>query len=224
MSNVDIKDSLAVMILAAGASSRLGQMKQLLSIENTSLIERQLRLSLAISNHVFCVLGCKHDKVMPYIAHLPITTIINTQWQQGLASSIACGVRKLPKHISAVMLVLVDQWQLTEQDFFNYQQQWVNHTELIHTTVMQSSNSQNEKWGPPTIFPQRYFAELTKLTGDQGAKSLLQKESVKLQKLYLPRAFIDVDTPKQLVEMQIELNKNNNNATIKENIHDHINH
>lgn len=222
MSNVDVRDSLAVMVLAAGESSRLGQMKQLLPINDTSLIERQLRLSLTISNQVFCVLGYKYDEVMPYIAHLPITTIINTQWQQGLASSIVCGVSELPAHIKAVMLVLVDQWQLTAQDFFNFHQQWLTKPELIHTTMMHNRDLEKEKWGPPTIFPRQYFAQLEMLIGEQGAKPLLQKEHSRLQKLYLPRAFIDVDTPEQLVEMQIELNKNNNNATIKENIHDHI--
>ena len=155
-----------------------------------------------IYNKVYCVLGYEAAKVQPYIDHLPITTIINNTWASGMASSIATGVKALAPDITAVMIVLVDQWQLTVADFIHHQQLWQNDPLTIVVAQDQSTVGLKNKIGPPVIFPRHYFSELTQLTGKQGARAILHKHQKALLKVPLANAFIDVDTPAQLMMMK----------------------
>lgn len=195
------KSSLAVILLAAGESSRLGQMKQLVTINENTLIERQLRLSLTISKDVYCVLGHKAEEIYQYIEHLPTTALINSNWKSGLGSSIATGVNALPKHIDAAMILLVDQWQLSINDFASCLQQW----HCCPRGILAASN--NEKLGPPVIFSRQYFSELGKLNGKDGAKTLLKKYQSNVHRINLPHAFNDLDTPSQLMAMKAITNR-----------------
>ena len=196
-------NKLAILVLAAGQSARLGQMKQLITIKDKSLVEWQLAQALHVSDQVYCVLGFKASQVQARIDHLPITTIINSTWSEGMASSIARGVDALTPDTQAVMIILVDQWQLTSADLTRHLAYWQEAPDAIVVAQNESVMTENakEKIGPPVIFPQHYFAELKQLTGQQGAKPLLKKYQDKLLKVALGHAFIDLDTPEQLTQM-----------------------
>ena len=193
----------AIVLLAAGQSSRLGQMKQLLPIQNKKLITVQLEMALKVTDKVYCVLGYQAKEIHDHIDHLPITTIINSTWSEGMASSIARGVDALAPDTQAVMIILVDQWQLTSADLTRHLAYWQEAPDAIVVAQNESVMTENakEKIGPPVIFPQHYFAELKQLTGQQGAKPLLKKYQDKLLKVALGHAFIDLDTPEQLTQM-----------------------
>ena len=200
-------NNFAIIVLAAGQSARLGRMKQLIAINEKSLVETQLEQALMVSNQVYCVLGFNASQVQVRIEHLPVNTIINSQWSDGMASSIATGVKALASEIKAVMIVLVDQWQLTSADLLRHQGYWQDNPAAI--VVAQASNttaaSANEKIGPPVVFPRHYFSELAQLSGRQGAKPLLMKYQAVLLKVPLVQAFIDLDTPAQLNAMNKKL-------------------
>jgi len=198
-------DKFAIMILAAGKSARLGHMKQLVTIKGKSLIEKLLEQALGVSNQVYCVLGFNAAQVQERIDHLPIKTIINSNWSEGMASSIAAGVDGLAPEINAVMIILVDQWQLTSADLLCHQDYWQDNPLAIVVAQDISAACAGEKIGPPVIFPQVYFAQLRQLTGKQGAKPLLQKYQNNLLKVPLAHAFIDIDTPEQLDYMKKKL-------------------
>jgi CTP:molybdopterin cytidylyltransferase MocA len=204
--NMNTSDHFAIVVLAAGQSSRLGQMKQLLAVNDKSLVEVQLELALKASSNVYCVLGFQAEQVLPCIDHLPITTIINSDWAGGMASSIAAGVKALSTDIKAVMVVLVDQWQLAAAELIRHRDSWQGNQYMIIVAQDKVSAELKSKIGPPVIFPQKYFAELTQLTGEQGAKPLLHKYQNALLKVPLANAFIDVDTPEQLITMNKTLN------------------
>jgi molybdenum cofactor cytidylyltransferase len=193
----------AIIVLAAGQSSRLGQMKQLISIKDKSLVEWQLEQALQVSSQVYCVLGFNAKQVQARIDHLPIKTIINSKFSDGMASSIAAGVAALATDIKAVMIVLIDQWQLTSSDLIRHQNFWQESPNAI--VVAQDLNaagaSGEENIGPPVIFSQHYFAQLIQLTGKQGAKPLLEKYQDNILKVPLAHAFFDIDTPEQLNNM-----------------------
>ena len=200
-------DSLAIIVLAAGRSSRLGQMKQLIKVNDKSLVELQLERALKVSSKVYCVLGFNARQVLTRIEHLPINTIINSKWSDGMASSIAAGVKALTSDIKAVMIVLVDQWQLTSTDLICHHSYWQGDARaiVVAQTCCDIAAGVNEKLGPPVLFPQGYFSELTELTGEQGAKPLLKKYQELLVKVPLADAFFDIDTPEQLAQMKIKL-------------------
>jgi molybdenum cofactor cytidylyltransferase len=199
--------NVAIIVLAAGRSTRLGQMKQLLPIDKTHLVNVQLELALKVTNKVYCVLGYQAERVQSCIEHLPITTIINHQWSNGMASSIAAGVRALTIDIKAVMIVLVDQWQLTSTDLIQHCISWQNNQDKIIVAQNEASAELKASIGPPVIFPEYYFTELMQLTGEKGAKPMLDKYRGALLNVPLTTAFIDVDTPEQLIMMNKALNQ-----------------
>ncbi|WDE13101.1 nucleotidyltransferase family protein [Thalassomonas haliotis] len=203
---MDKAGKLAVIVLAAGGSSRLGQPKQLVELAKESLIIRQCRHALALSEQVFCVLGCQAPLMSKQLSGLPVSEVSNENWQQGMSSSIAAGIAALPYDIDAAMILLVDQWQLAPAELQRLKQTWQSHPGNIvlagaSCQVNAESGAEKVKKGPPVIFPKRYFPELLALTGEQGAKPILQKYQHRLKVLELPGAFIDLDTPQQLQQL-----------------------
>lgn len=212
---------LAVIILAAGSSSRLGQAKQLVKYQGLPLIIHQVNQAKLVSKDVYCVIGCQAETMTDLLAPLNIKVVNNKNWQQGMANSIAAGVLALPKSIDAVMILLVDQWQISVKELHLLQQSWQQSfvstslkNQLPKEIVLASEsrgNNQQDKIGPPVIFPRCYFDELALITGQQGAKAILHKYKDLLQKIEIPVAFIDLDTPEQLAQLkQLEQLKQDN--------------
>ena len=210
---------LAIIVLAAGASSRLGQPKQLVEFAGKSLLLRQCELALQLSSEVVCVLGCQADIMAERLQDLAINLVINENWQQGMSSSIAAGIAALPRHIDAAMILLVDQWQLRPASLRLFEQNWREKPEKITLAGMSrtiksetanltkqaegASEQQVIKTGPPVIFPRFFFPDLMALTGTSGAKPLLKNHQDKLNMVNLSAAFIDLDTPEQLAELRL---------------------
>lgn len=207
-------DDFAVIILAAGKSSRLGHPKQLVEINGESLLVRQCNIALSITKHVYCVLGYETDLLKPLLVPLPVKLVANPLWQQGMSSSISSAIQCLPEAIEHVMIVLVDQWQINKSlliplidtsldnkcNIVTSSCSRNNNIQANHKT--QSYHSSEKRIGPPTIFPKKYFSELSALTGDKGAKALMMKEIEQVIHVDLPEAFIDLDTAKDLSKLR----------------------
>ncbi|HKD35269.1 MAG TPA: NTP transferase domain-containing protein, partial [Pirellulales bacterium] len=83
------KNRLLVAILAAGASRRLGQPKQLIELRGEPLLRRQCRMTIeADIGPVAVVLGSHANGCAATIADLPVARHINENWQEGLGASI----------------------------------------------------------------------------------------------------------------------------------------
>ena len=189
------------MVLAAGASSRLGQAKQLVELTNQPLIVRQCELALSTGHDVFCVLGCKANAITPIIENLPIKIVVNDDWDNGIGTSIACAINHIEQSCSqydGAMIVLCDQWQLSSTHLCQMINQWKQER---HKVLIAQACS-NDVTGPPVIFPSSQFNRLTRLTGDSGAKVILKKSYAIIEHYFLPEAFSDLDTPEQLLHMR----------------------
>lgn len=207
----------AVIILAAGQSSRLGHPKQLVEIDGESLLVRQCTMALSITKHVYCVLGFQSALFQQKLSSLPVNIVINSSWRQGMSSSIASAVRVLPQSIASIMVLLVDQWQLRESLLTPIINTFCENTLKIVTSSnsnlscynLSKTSSKSEllntskiKIGPPTIFPKRYFSALSELTGKDGAKTLIFKEKKSVIQLKLLEAFIDLDNADDLSKLR----------------------
>lgn len=180
-------------ILAAGASTRLGQPKQLVNLAGQPLLERICRAALSVEYQaITVVLGAFSETIKEAIAHLPVRTVINEQWATGMGSSIAAGMSELPEGTDAVLLLLCDQPSVTAAYLAKLWEKWQEKQCLI------LASDYGESHGPPAIFDRKLFAELAALQGQAGAKKLMQAYRSQLELVDFPEGAFDLDTPEDL--------------------------
>jgi molybdenum cofactor cytidylyltransferase len=100
-----------IIVLAAGSSSRLGQPKQLLPRDGTSMLAYVVQECIASQlGEVIVVLGAQATRMLSEIESLNCILITNQNWQEGQGSSIACAAQSInPENVEGVFIVLVDQ-------------------------------------------------------------------------------------------------------------------
>ena len=104
---------LVVLILAAGSSSRMGSIKQLLSINEKTLLQHTLDLSIKIkSTKTLCILGAHAEEIMQKVEGKKIEFVINRNHKLGLSSSIIRGIEHLQEKktsFDGLFILLADQ-------------------------------------------------------------------------------------------------------------------
>ena len=194
MNQSTIKNSAKVgcIILAAGASIRLGTPKQLLIVNNKTLLERSVEAALKSGAWpVIVVLGAYQDKIKPSLIKHPIICVENVAWKEGMASSIRCGIETLSafsKEIEAAMLIVCDQIKLDNKIL----------SDLIETHISSKSEittaKYNNRRATPAVFSIKLFSALKKLSGENGARDLLNSADLKITEIDLPQLAQDIDT------------------------------
>ena len=197
--SIDVENRLLVAVLAAGASRRLGQPKQLVDLRDEPLLRRQCRMALAAKiGGVAVILGCRAAECAATVADLPVAHQINAQWEEGLASSIREAARTaLAAGATGLMLLHVDQYLLEPADLRAVHAAWSNSGGLKACVSTHASAS-----GPPVIFPKRCFEDLILLEGDTGAHGVLSRlPTADLCSISVSNAFHDLDLPVELVRL-----------------------
>ena len=185
--------ALGAILLAAGSSSRLGQPKQLIERNGEPLVRRQARLLLALEPAcVVVVTGCAAAEVTEALADLPVTCVHNADWQNGMGTSLACGIRVMPERVRGALLLLADLWRIDADDLQAMVERWAGQPQQAVTACW------GEASGPPVIFPRQMFARLARLRGDSGARHSLKHFKGGLIRLEMPHAAFDLDTPGDL--------------------------
>ncbi len=181
--------SVAIVILAAGASTRMGQPKQLLKIGNDTMLERVAKTALnSDADEVYIVLGANASSIEKELADLPLTIVLNPNYQTGLSSSIVKGVQLL-KEFDNILIVLADQPNVSIKYLNGLIKEAHKNPEYI---IASDYNGRN---GVPAIFPKRYYSSLLALTGDKGAQLLLNSKEVSIKTLKTSVNLLDIDTP-----------------------------
>jgi molybdenum cofactor cytidylyltransferase len=166
----------AFLILAAGTSSRMkDKVKQLLPWKNTTLLGQAITEAKKITKHdVFVVLGANAALIKPHIKGEKITIFEHEHWNNGLGSSIAFGVTHLSSlnFYDAVFIILADQPLIDAQYLKGMLKEYERDTAIIVATKYPNNN------GVPAIFAKEYFDDLVNLTGDTGAKYLINTKNV----------------------------------------------
>jgi len=181
---------IAVLMLAAGASRRMNGIKQILAFKDSTLLENALKTAkMSENDQVFCVLGANKEEIQQKIDFQDIEIIENTAWNDGLGKSIAVGVEAIQnyKDYEGILLMLGDQPFISSAYLNKMIEKFIgNQSEIIAT-------SYSGKPGVPALFPKKIFSELIKLSGDSGAKVILQHHE-NIIKLEAENTF-DVDSP-----------------------------
>ena len=179
----------AVLILAAGAASRFGSLKQLALIDRKPMLQHCIDTANSLfPDAVYTVLGNQSQQVIDGISGTHV--IINPQWQRGLGSSIAVGVSYLKDKVDAILVLLADQPRIK----VDYLERLVALFEGQHVACSQYSSH----LGIPAIFGKSYFNALMNLSGDKGGKALLESIRPAPKSLALGDFAADIDYPKDL--------------------------
>lgn len=180
----------AVLILAAGASSRMGRPKQVLPWKGTTLLGHAIKQVKAFSSDITVVLGA-NAKAIKKSLDAEIDVVVNPFWKEGLGSSIAFGTKsKLERNQpDNILMVLADQ-PLIDIEHFEKLLATLNHNpaKVIATAY-------GKRKGVPAVFPQFFFKDLIALGGDNGAKQLMEKYGEGVLAIPSKRKTIDIDTP-----------------------------
>jgi molybdenum cofactor cytidylyltransferase len=122
-----------------------------------------------------------------------ITSIIASKWQQGMGASIAAGVKNVGSEITHVFIGLTDQVEIRAQQCDLMLVESRKNPDRIVAAFY------NNKVGAPAIFPRAYFAELSKLENDKGARDILRANAASVISVDMPEAARDIDTKKDLL-------------------------
>ena len=183
----------ALILLAAGESKRMGTPKQLLFYRGVSLIDRALDGALQSNcNRLILVVGANSDLICSQIKDLPIQIAYNSQWQQGMSTSISTGINTLLQtqiDFDAFIIALVDQPLITARVYDRLIERY-----YANNCLAVASNYSNTI-GVPALFDRTLVPELLNMKHRGGAKQLLKKYSDLTLNLDLPEAAIDIDTP-----------------------------
>lgn len=185
--------NMGILILAAGAASRMGEIKQLLPFGNTTLLGTSILTAISCSTDVYVVLGANSDVIKEQIKE-KVTLIDNENWEMGMGTSIACGVQHLMHsevHYDTCLIMLADQPFIDVDHVSNIIKVHNENNKGITATTYKN------RVGVPVIFDSNYFEELSQLSGDNGAKEILDLHINDLQSIDSKGKTLDIDTKEE---------------------------
>lgn len=191
-------DKIGLIILAAGASVRLGTPKQLLNFRGETLLRRIARESLASRcRPVVVVFGAEIDKFTTELKDLDVFIAKNPSWKSGMGSSVKAGLEKLleiKKSAEAVVLTVCDQPFVTKQV--------INELVKTYRTTQAPiiASAYQETLGVPALFSKKLFPRLSELENSGGAKQIIRQFQAETKSLPFPAGAIDIDTPQDFAK------------------------
>lgn len=186
------KNKTGIIILAAGNSSRLGSPKQLLEYKNTTLLKNTIKEASIVQNVVIIVVtGSNTELIENGLNFTDINTCFNSEWESGIATSIAKGLKELlllcPDCDSCIFAVC-DQPYITTSVFENLIDEYQNAAKGI------VASAYAQTMGTPVLFNEKYFDELLELEGHEGAKKIINRFLDDVIAIPFEKGNIDIDT------------------------------
>jgi molybdenum cofactor cytidylyltransferase len=178
----------SAVVLAAGASTRMGTQKLLLPLGQEAIVRRTVRqVCDAGFDDVLVVLGHAHEMTLAALDGLPIRHAINARYESGMGSSFRTAIEHLPDS-AAAMFTLADQPFVTTNEY----------RMVLDTCRQQAPDIISVRYGevmaPPHLFRREFFPELAQL--QHGARSLLERHRDRATVLHFPADLLmDIDTP-----------------------------
>lgn len=190
--------STAILLLAAGASSRMGKPKMFLTYQGSSFLQHAAAAATAVSPHCFVVAGALAWETAIELMEYPVRVIHHPGWEAGIGSSIAAGIEAIlaAKLLPDNVLVLV-----CDQPF-------IDRTLLQEMIQLKAASGKGivactyqDTTGTPVLFDKVYYPLLQQLNGQQGAKKILQEHPAEVATLPFPAGAIDIDTPEDYAKL-----------------------
>ncbi len=188
-------------MLAAGRSSRMGAENKLLAeVGGTPIVRLVAEAALASNARpVLVVTGYQAEAVRSALAGLQITVAANSDYAQGLSSSLKAGLRALPAEADGVLVMLGDMPRIAAADL---DRMIAAFADAGGTAIIVPTHAGRR--GNPVLWPRARFAEMLRLEGDAGAGRLLAVHADKVRSIEVASdaIFADVDTPEALQSLR----------------------
>ena len=179
---------MAVLVLAAGGSRRLGRPKQLVRLDGHSLLELAVTRAMDLGPlWIGVVVGAGASRLREELRPFPVERIVARHWRGGMSVSLRAGLARVPPEATHLLLTTVDQWAVTPLDL----------QRLLRPRSRQLVAAAYEGiLGIPALFPKRAWRLLAAIDGDRGARALLAAPFVRA--VAIDNAAFDLDTPDDL--------------------------
>ncbi|WDF77219.1 nucleotidyltransferase family protein [Mucilaginibacter sp. KACC 22773] len=187
-----MEQTTGIIILAAGNSARLGHPKQLLKYKNSTLLNNIIGEALLLpESSLTVVTGAYNEFIKANLNIAGLKLCFNPDWQSGMGSSIVCGLKDLllryPKMKKCIFLVC-DQPYVTNTLLKNLLKEYGKTRKRI------VASAYSDTLGTPVLFHRKYFGELLKLRGQEGAKKLINAHSDDIATVHFEKGVVDIDT------------------------------
>ena len=197
-------NNIAIIILAAGSSSRMGRPKQLLSWGKSDLIGNAIEQAKnSRSDKIIVVLGANAQLIKDNISRWEVDFVENENWKSGLGSSLAKGVKHLIEleTFDGILVMLVDQ-PFIDSDYLNLL------IESFYTTPYSIiATAYSKRAGVPALFDKKFFTDLCDLHEDNGAKLIIEENRGEVLSLDPGKKVTDIDTEVDYKNLTKRLNE-----------------
>jgi molybdenum cofactor cytidylyltransferase len=200
-----VVERVAGVVLAAGASRRLGHPKQTLLWQGQALVHHTARTALQAGlSPVVIVTGAYAGPTRQALGDLPVEFVHNVDWHTGQSASVVAGLGVLPEEVGAVVFLLADQPQVPHE--------LVRGLVQIHRRTLSPLVAPlvNRRRANPVLFDRVTFPDLRALSGDAGGRSLFSRYHVEWLPWQDKDILLDIDTPQdyqKLLSMGDQLRK-----------------
>ena len=180
-----------IIILAAGASTRLGRPKQLLPWQGVTLLQHAVQTALTVTTQPVVVTGANGEHLAAALDPGQVKLVFNSNWQQGIASSIRCGLQALLNRTpepDQVIFMVCDQPFVTAGLLLDL----INEQQKSRKPIVASAYA--DTLGIPALFDKSLFSQLLDLQGDTGARRLIQLNSADVAAVVFEQGVYDIDT------------------------------
>jgi len=184
--------NVGLVILAAGASTRMGKPKQLLAVGETNLIGHTIKVGLdSECDPVVVVLGSQSRSIKKTITETAVEIVENDHWEEGMSSSLRVGLERMLalKEVPAVLVMVCDQPGV-DSELLNGMIKDFDNEELLGVAC-----TYGDVVGVPALFGEGLFSDLLSLSGDKGARALIKNYIGQFKLIPFPKGAEDIDTP-----------------------------
>ncbi|MGC4190451.1 MAG: nucleotidyltransferase family protein [Thermomicrobiales bacterium] len=188
------RGQVVAIILAAGASTRLGRPKQLLDLGGKPVIVHVVERALSASlDGAMVVTGGAGEAVAEAVAPYPVRLVPNPAYREGQSTSLIAGLNALPADVDAVVVLLGDQPGIDPADIDAVAARRRDVLMPVPPVVMTAYGSQRSH---PILFGREVFPELLAISGDQGGRDVIRARAsdvVAIASVH-PEPPLDLDT------------------------------
>jgi molybdenum cofactor cytidylyltransferase len=194
---------IAGVVLAAGASTRMGANKLLLEIRGETLLHRAVRAAIEAGlEPVLVVLGHEAERARAALGTLPCRPVLNPDPHRGLGSSVATGIAALPPEVSGVVVLLADMPGVTAAMLAALS---TRHRATRAPLVLSDYDG---VVAPPVLYDRRLFPELAALDGEGAGRAVIERHRAEAIAERWPAAALqDVDVPSDLARLPAEVDR-----------------